>query len=180
MPERVTAVVSLASPAPYGKPDLDYFTGMGQDNLDDMKLFLKDQEAARKKVAVDREALLQVTPDQIVSAWASLLSPVDQAAMSDEAASHLVASMQDGLAPGDHGWWDDSRAEMEPWGFSFADIRVPVQLWHGRRDRFVPFQHGQWLAERIPGVEAHLTETDGHVTLARGVPEVHAWLLEHH
>ena len=67
---------------------------------------------------------------------------------------------------------------MEPWGFSFADIRVPVQLWHSRQDRFVPFQHGQWLAERIPGVEAHLTETDGHVTLARGVPEVHAWLFE--
>jgi pimeloyl-ACP methyl ester carboxylesterase len=55
-----------------------------------------------------------------------------------------------------------------------------VQLWHGRHDRFVPFQHGEWLAAKIPGVEAHLTEEDGHLTLLQNrVGQVHAWLLEH-
>jgi len=63
-------------------------------------------------------------------------------------------------------------------GFGFADISVPVQLWHGEQDRFVPFQHGQWLAAQIPGVEAHLTQADGHLTLLDHVPEVHEWLLE--
>ena len=179
LPDLVSAVASLASPAPYGAPGLDFFTGMGQDNLDDFKLFLDDPEAARTKGSKDREQLLQATPDQLVAAWASLLSPVDQAALSSELASFLTTSMKDGLAPGDQGWWDDGCAHMAPWGFSLDAIQIPVQLWHGRQDRFVPFQHGQWLSEQIPGVDAHLTEADGHLTLISRVPEVHAWLLQH-
>jgi pimeloyl-ACP methyl ester carboxylesterase len=179
LPDLVSAAASLASPAPYGAPGLDFFTGMGQDNIDDFKLFLEDPQAAREKTAKDREDMLHVTPDQVVVALASLLSPTDQAALNDELASFLVASIKDGLAPGDQGWWDDAGAHMAPWGFSFDAIAIPVQLWHGRQDRFVPFQHGEWLAAHIPGVDAHLSETDGHLTLNKRVPGVHAWLLQH-
>jgi pimeloyl-ACP methyl ester carboxylesterase len=59
-----------------------------------------------------------------------------------------------------------------------ASIRVPVLLVHGREDRFVPFGHRRWLAERIPGVEARLLEADGHLTLlANLVGEVQKWRL---
>jgi pimeloyl-ACP methyl ester carboxylesterase len=51
-------------------------------------------------------------------------------------------------------------------------------LWHSREDRFVPFQHGEWLAEQIPGVDFRLTDEDGHLTLFQHrVPAVHRWLL---
>jgi pimeloyl-ACP methyl ester carboxylesterase len=69
---------------------------------------------------------------------------------------------------------------MSEWGFSMSKIEVPVKVWHGRQDRFVPFQHGQWLAEHIPGADSSLTDSDGHLTLlVRRVPEVHDWLLGH-
>jgi pimeloyl-ACP methyl ester carboxylesterase len=180
LPDLVVAVGALASIAPYGAPGLDYFTGMGEENVNDTKLFLEDEPAARAKTTADREHLLALTAEQMANAFPTLLSAVDAAAFTPELGRHLAKSMHDGLAPGDQGWWDDGSAHLQSWGFELEAIRVPVQLWHGRHDRFVPFQHGEWLAGKIPDVEAHLTDEDGHLTLMqRRVGDVHAWLLEH-
>jgi pimeloyl-ACP methyl ester carboxylesterase len=179
LPELVVGVVALASWAPYDAPGLDYFGGMGQANVDDIHLMLTDEARAREKAVEDRRQMLAVSVEDMVNMSPTLLSPVDAAAHTRELAEFLHHGFHEGLAPGVEGWWDDSAAQLRPWGFELESIRVPVQLWHGRHDRFVPYQHGEWLAARIPGVEAHLTEADGHVTIIqRRIPEVHAWLLE--
>jgi pimeloyl-ACP methyl ester carboxylesterase len=180
LPDLVVAVGSLASLAPFGAAGLDYFAGMGQENVDDTRLMLEDAAAARSKLLDDRDRMLALTADDVIAAFPSLLSAVDAAAHTRQLAEHLVRCNHDGLAPGGEGWWDDGVAHLQPWGISLEAIQVPVQLWHGRQDRFVPFQHGEWLAGRIPGVEAHLTDDDGHVTLLqRRIPELHGWLLTH-
>ena len=39
--------------------------------------------------------------------------------------------------------------------------------------------HGQWLAARIPGVDARLQDDDGHLTLETNrLGEVQAWLAD--
>jgi pimeloyl-ACP methyl ester carboxylesterase len=128
----------------------------------------------------DRERLLALTPEVMVKAFPTLVSAVDAAAFTPGLAEYLWTSGHLGLASSDQGWWDDGKAHLQPWGFALDAIRIPVQLWHGRHDRFVPFKHVEWLAGRIPGVEAHLTDEDGHTTLLQNrVVQVHAWLLEH-
>lgn len=180
LPDLMVAVGSLASFAPYGAPGLDYFTGMGEENVADIKLMVEDESAARAKVVADRESMLALTAEDMANAFPTLLSAVDAAAFTPELGQYLATWIHDGLAPGDQGYWDDSWAFMQPWGLELEAISVPVQLWHGRHDRFVPFQHGEWLASRIPDVDAHLTDDDGHLTLLqRRVEDVHAWLLEH-
>lgn len=180
LPDLVVAVGSLAAIAPYGVPGLDYFAGMGEENVDDVKLYLEDEPAARAKAVDDREHMLAMTPEAMQNAFPTLVSPVDAAAFTPDLGEYLATAMHEGLAPGAEGWWDDGAAHIRPWGIDLQAIATPVQLWHGRHDRFVPFQHGEWLASQIPGVEAHLTDVDGHVTLLQHrVPEVHAWLLEH-
>jgi pimeloyl-ACP methyl ester carboxylesterase len=180
LPGRVVAVAALCSPAPYGAPDLDYFAGMGKDNLDDTKLFFTNRAAAREKSRSDRLEMLQRTPDQLSEGLKTLLSSVDAAVLVDGFAEWLVRCFQDGLAHDDEGWWEDGAAHLSPWGFDLGAIRVPVQVWHGRHDRFVPFQHGEWLAAHVPRAEAHLSNNDGHLTLlVDRIPEVHGWLAGH-
>jgi pimeloyl-ACP methyl ester carboxylesterase len=179
LPDLVTAAASLASPAPLDAEGLDWFAGMGEYNAEDIKLYLRDPEAARAKLDSDREVMLAASPAELTAAVQSLLSSADAAVLKDALADYLVYCNREGLAPGGQGWWDDSVAESGPWGFELSDISVPVLLMHGRHDKFVPFGHGQWLAAHIPGVEARLLDHDGHLTLETNrIPEVHAWLAE--
>jgi pimeloyl-ACP methyl ester carboxylesterase len=185
LPDLVCAVASLGAIAPYGGPDLDYFAGMGQENVDDIKLQLAEPATAHRKMVMDRDGILSMTQDQVDNAadseqgFGSLVSPEDAAAMRAGLGPWWLRSMQLGLELGDEGWWDDGVAHFGDWGFELNDIEVPVQLWHGRHDKFVPFQHGEWLARNIPGVEAHLTDDDGHMTLFSELRVIQAWLLSH-
>jgi pimeloyl-ACP methyl ester carboxylesterase len=177
LPDLVVAAASLAGLAPYGAEGLDWFAGMGQDNVDDFQLFMRDKQAARVKMEKDREEFLGVSADDLATAMRTLLSPVDAAALTGALAEHLAFTMHDGLAPGIEGWWEDAEAQAGPWGFAVEDISVPVMVMHGRQDKFVPVSHGEWLAAHVPGVEARILDHDGHLTLiAHRVPEVHAWL----
>lgn len=122
--------------------------------------------------------LLAAEPEHILDSIASVVSEVDAAVLTGEYAEFLRDSLHAALADGVAGWRDDDRAFVEPWGFELEQIRVPVLARQGAQDRMVPFAHGEWLARRIPGVDAQLTESDGHLTLEATVPDVHAWLLE--
>ena len=178
LPDLVTAVASLASLAPYDADGLDYFAGMGQDNVDDTQLFFADNAAARARTDQFRDEFLAASPDDLSAGMQSLLTPTDAAVLKGELAEFMAYSMQDGLAAGSQGWWDDN-CLITPWGFDVADIAVPVLLLHGRHDKFVPFGHGEWLAAHIPGVEPRLLDGDGHLTLLENrIPEVHAWLSD--
>ncbi|HEY0492574.1 MAG TPA: alpha/beta hydrolase, partial [Candidatus Dormibacteraeota bacterium] len=149
-------------------------------NVEDTKLMLTDPAAARAKTVADRQMMIQATPEGIREYLQTLLSPTDAVVLTGALAEHMARSIRDGLAPGIEGWWDDGRAMIEPWGFELKDIQVPLMLWHGRDDRFVPFGHGEWLARHIPGAEVHLSDDDGHLTLTqRRLPAIHNWLLEH-
>lgn len=179
-PDLVSAAAALASPAPFGAQGLDYFDGMGEDNVEELELAVSDPQAARVKLEQLREQMLAASPGELAELLRTLLSPTDAAVLDGPMAEYLVESSREGLAGGVEGWWDEDLAFVRPWGFELSSITIPVLLLHGQEDRFVPVAHGRWLASQIPGVEAGLLERDGHLTLlANRVGEVHAWLLEH-
>jgi pimeloyl-ACP methyl ester carboxylesterase len=179
LPDMAVAVAVVASIAPYGVEGLDYFAGMGELNAQDTKLFFSDPEAARRDLRQAREEILAATPEQFAEILKSLLSPVDAEALTADVARWLCENQQDGLSAGDQGWWDDSVSHLTGWGFDLQDIRVPVKIWHGHQDRFVPVQHGQWLAASVPGAEADMSDRDGHLTTIGRIGEIHDWLLQY-
>jgi pimeloyl-ACP methyl ester carboxylesterase len=174
----VPAVGVLASSAPWGAPGLDYFAGMGELNVDDIKLGIDDPVAARAKCEDDRREMLAGDLDAMMKSMRSLLAPVDAAILTGDLGAFLLEHTRVGLAPGADGWWDDGVADVADWGFGLSQIQTPVLLMHGRHDRFVPFRHGEWLAENVPGVEARLLEDEGHISLTvNRLDELYDWLL---
>jgi len=179
LPDLVAGVGVLASVAPWGAEGLDYFAGTGEFNVAQVSLMLEDPSAARVKCEENRVVMLAQTLPGLMEFLRSLLAPVDAAALSGELGQYLIDVTHSGMAMSSDGWWDDGLAVLGPWGFEFGSISTPVLLLHGRHDRFVPFAHGEWLARAIPGVEARLTDDDGHLTLTtRHLDDVHAWLLD--
>ena len=177
--DRVTAAASLAAPAPYGADGLDWLAGMGEDNIEEFSAALAGRDALEPILRRQAEALAAGSPADLRREWQTLLTPVDAEALTSDLAAFLHENIVAALEPGVEGWLDDDLAFTRPWGFELAEITVPVQVWQGEHDRFVPPAHGRWLAERLPGADAYLSETDGHLTLLEHrVPEVHAWLLE--
>ena len=179
LPDRVIAVAALASVAPYDADGLDFLEGMGEQNVEEFGKIFEGEDVHRASMEKQREELLSATPEQLVELWQTLLGPSDREVATGVLAAFLLDHIRAGIGPSGDGWIDDDLAFVAPWGFDLASIRIPVQIWQGAQDQFVPYGHGVWLAEHIPGVDARLTAEDGHLTLAeRRVPQVHRWLLE--
>ena len=180
LPKRVVAVASLASPAPYPSPGLDWLGGQGEDNVAEFSAAMEGSEQLDRFLAPVREVLLKGDPEGVAKVLETLLPPVDKAVLSGELGEFLASSMREGIRPGHEGWKEDDLAFVSDWGFKLADISAPLLLWQGKEDKMVPFAHGLWLAKHIPAAETRLSEEDGHLSLLqRRVPETHAWLLSH-
>ena len=72
----------------------------------------------------------------------------------------------------------DADIYAEPWGFPLEDVRVPVRLWHGTKDRTFSFRLAEQIAARLPNCGFHLIDDAGHYSLPiRHTHEILADLL---
>jgi pimeloyl-ACP methyl ester carboxylesterase len=148
------------------------------DAAEDIRALLDRLEAALDRGSaltrwLEQEApkLAAVTGGEIAAAFGGLVSEVDVAALTGEFAEYIATCFRRALSTGIAGWRDDDLAFTHAWGFDVKRIERPVSVWQGGQDRMVPFAHGQWLAEHIPGARAHLDPREGHLSLAAGALE---------
>lgn len=167
-PERVRAVLCIAGVAPYDAEGLAFLDGMGQENHEEFGAALEGEQSLRSYLEAARPELLSVTADQIHEQLVTLLPPVDTASLSGGFGDFLAQEFRQAVSVGVDGWLDDDLAFTRPWGFDLATIGVPTYLWQGSDDLMVPFAHGRWLVEHIPGVVAHLEEGEGHLSIGIG------------
>lgn len=86
------------------------------------------------------------------------MPPKDAAMLGNK--NFMAMSLRRGeevFTQGTNGLGDDFRLLNSDFGFKIEDIRkdLPVQLWHGKHDTFVPLQHAEKTAARL-GDNAHL------------------------
>ncbi len=178
LPGRCRAAAVLAGVAPYGAEGLDFLAGMGPENVRDFTASLQGVDVVRPLIEEQVAELGAVTGEEIVASFGGLVDEVDAAAMTGPLADHLAASMRAACRQGSAGFLDDTMTLVEPWGFDVGDIRVPVSVWQGRHDLMVPFAHGVWLADHVPGARRHLYDDEGHVSLVAKIDVILADLLD--
>ena len=163
LPERCEVAGAVAGVAPYDLFGDGWTDGMGEDNVIEFSAAAAGRTALEEHLGdVDRG---EATLDDVRADFATLMSPVDVAAFDAGMGAYHLAGSAHGVRHGTGGWLDDDLAFTAPWGFELGSIVVPLVLWHGRQDKMVPFTHAQWLAERLPGVRAHLIDDQGHMSL---------------
>lgn len=170
--------VCIAGVAPFDEPEIDFLAGMGQDNLDEFGAALEPPKL-EAYLATAAAELAHVTNESMRDAMGSLLPPVDLAHL-DDSPDDIAAPLRWSVALGIWGWFDDDIAFTKPWGFDVRTISKPVVVLQGSDDLMVPFAHGQWLVETIPGVTAKLGEGEGHLSIAaKHLDEAFAGLAAH-
>lgn len=168
---RCAGVVTIAGVAPFAgsaADGLDFLEGMGPENHAEFGAALASEAALRAYLEPEAAGLATVTGEQIGAALGGLVDAPDLAVLTGEFADHMAAASRAAVSSGVDGWLDDDLAFVAPWGFELDDVRVPVAVWQGDRDRMVPFAHGEWIAARLPDVRAHLLEGEGHLSVGLG------------
>ena len=164
LPERVSAVVSVAGLAPFGAEGLDWFAGMGEAGTAGLRAAL-DGRAAKERF----EASADGEPDFVDADWAALAGEWSWFGRV------VGPALEAGPAP----LVDDDLAFVDPWGFDPAEVRAPARFLHGGRDRVVPSTHGAWLAARCPAGELQVSPDDGHISVLSGAESALEWLRAH-
>jgi pimeloyl-ACP methyl ester carboxylesterase len=166
--ERVIAVATVGGVAPWGADGLDWLAGMGEENIAEFGAVQAGEEALRRFLSEQVSQFGGASGEDLIGAMGDLVSDVDRQALTGEYGDHLAHNIREALDDGIWGWFDDDMAFFAEWGFELGAIDVPVTIWQGEQDRFVPFAHGKWLAEHVPVARAELRHEHGHLSLAVG------------
>jgi pimeloyl-ACP methyl ester carboxylesterase len=165
VPERVRAVSLIGGVAPYGAEGLDWFAGMGAENVEEFQATLQGEDALLPYVERAYETFRNMQAEEVAAAFGDLVDDVDRGSVTPGFAAYLADLSRGALREGYLGWLDEDLVFAKPWGFDLTAIQCPVHIWQGAHDRMVPFAHGAWLAEHIPTACPHLLAEHGHLTL---------------
>lgn len=169
LPDRVISVASTAGGAPYDADGLDWMAGMAKENLEEFEAAVAGPDELRAFLEREVASLTGgAGSEDVLDELGDLVSGPDREIIMGPFGEFMGGQLKRALASGIWGWFDDDVAFVTPWGFDLGAIEVPVSIWHGGADKFVPMAHGEWLAERVPDARVHLLPEEGHVTLSIG------------
>jgi len=164
LPDRVVAVVSVSSPAPWPAPGLDYFAGMSDGGARELRAAARGRAELQEVLAEN-----EFDPQSFI--------PADYAAL-EGSWSWFNGIVEAATANGFDGMVADLVGAMAAWGFDPAAVSAPTLIMHGTADRMVPSSHSEWLAAHCPAAELRLSPGEGHISVLDSAPGALAWLRQ--
>jgi pimeloyl-ACP methyl ester carboxylesterase len=164
MPDRVRAI-AIASGAP---PIAELSDIGGLLPLYRWMLFFypRHREFLRFCFSAVRPFLSIKVPIRFRPLLLKLLQPCDANVMRDiKAFEACFESQRQAWRASSEGLLIDAEIYARPWGFPVSEVQVPVQIWHGKKDRTFHWQLAESLGKQLPNCQLHLVEGEGHYSL---------------
>jgi pimeloyl-ACP methyl ester carboxylesterase len=158
MPERVTAVVLASCVVPLDElaPDVAGLTDQEQRLV---RVARTDPVSAAAMIA-DAAAWLLEEPDRFLS----LPRPEPDARLLEHppVRQMFATAVREAVRRGLDGYVSDEVLERRPWGYRLADVVLPVSIWHGAQDGYIPQTHAETMASLLPNSRLRLRSEQGH------------------
>jgi pimeloyl-ACP methyl ester carboxylesterase len=102
-------------------------------------------------------------PRLVTRVIAAHAAPSERARLDTAGERHAASqSFLDATCGGVGGLIGDFLTYANGWGFSPADVRPEVHLWHGASDPLVPVEHALQLAATLPNCRVFVDPDEGH------------------
>lgn len=180
MPERVVFAVSASGYTNFGEyPQAESL--MKNYNLRGPEL--SEERPVLFSQAVRLARWVDMTmPNFYMKMAESEMSGPDRDILRDRQTAELfMRNQQESVVQGVDGVIQDLEVQWAPWPFLLADINVPVYLYQGQKDTFVPWLFASHLQQSIAGAELTLLPDQGHLYVLLPVyqDQIFARMLHH-
>ncbi|MGH7763313.1 MAG: alpha/beta fold hydrolase [Candidatus Dormibacteraceae bacterium] len=156
-PDRISAVTVVVGAAPLVAEEIDQLVGV---NAEGHSAAERGWQALYAYLAPVRKRLLSQEGMQGVLHDAPL---ADRAIMANAAWQRISReTLAESLRQGAEGWADESLVFNKDWDFDPADIKASVTWWHSADDKNAPLSAARRVASRIPKVDLHVWNGEGH------------------
>ncbi len=123
--------------------------------------------------------IIRRRPDLLTRVIAAHAAPEERTRLHTPGERHAAStSFLDACADGARGLIEDYLVYSRAWGFSPAEVRSEVHLWHGLRDPLVPIEHALQLAITLPRCRMFFDPDEGHHFFRRRLATILAVLVD--
>ena len=147
-PARVRGVGLMAGAGPVDDRD-GARDGMAPSDRQLMELSLRDPRRAARLLRM-QALVTRVAPALALRSLAGELSAADRAALADGTGRATMRSFVEAMRQGAGGVVADYRLYASAWGVAWSDVGVPVEIFQGDADGFVPMHHAEDFVARLP------------------------------
>ncbi|MDQ6656194.1 MAG: alpha/beta hydrolase [Verrucomicrobiota bacterium] len=164
MPDRVSAVAVASGAPPIA--ELPDHRGLLQLYRWMLALHARQPQVVRGLFQLARPFASMRPPMRLRPLLLRLLQPCDAEVLRDTVAFEACfESSRQAWRTSAAGVMADAEIYALPWGFPLAEVRTPVHLWHGIKDRTFASHLAEELAARLPNCRLRLVEGAGHYSL---------------
>ena len=163
-PERVEAVAVVSGAPPIA--ELRERDGLWRLHRWMLALHARNPELLRKLFRVARPFACMPMSLRYRPFLRLILQKMDADALRDQTAfESCFESSRQAWRASLEGVIADAEIYARPWGFPLEEVRVPVRLWHGTRDRTFSYKLAVELADRFRDCRLEIVEGAGHYSL---------------